>query len=78
MFRNESIAKFIFFIGGVDACKGDSGSAIQAEGTVDGKSKIVQYGIVSYGAKSCGADKGIPGVYTTVSKYLDWILDNLK
>lgn len=34
-------------------------------------------GIVSYGASKCGTD-GIPGVYTRVSSYLPWILENLE
>jgi secreted trypsin-like serine protease len=33
-------------------------------------------GIVSYGTPRCG--DGIPGVYTKVTNYLDWIEKNLK
>ena len=34
-------------------------------------------GIVSFGPRRCGTD-GIPGVYTRVRFYMDWILDNVK
>ena len=34
-------------------------------------------GIVSYGPKNCGT-KDIPGVYTRVSSYIDWIQSNIK
>lgn len=33
-------------------------------------------GIVSFGPKTCG-QKGIPGVYTRVSSYTDWIVKNI-
>ena len=34
-------------------------------------------GIVSYGASNCGT-KDIPGVYTRVTRYLDWIVSNVR
>lgn len=34
-------------------------------------------GIVSYGPKNCGT-KDIPGVYTRVSKYIDWIQSKIR
>lgn len=39
---------------------------------------MVQYGIVSFGRKYCGVQEKSPGVYTKVSKYLTWILDNMQ
>ena len=36
----------------------------------------VQIGIVSWGLR-CGM-KGLPGVYTNVAHYLEWILDHLS
>lgn len=38
---------------------------------------IIQQGIVSYGSKRCGTG-GYPGVYTRVSYFMDWILDNIS
>ena len=34
-------------------------------------------GLVSFGAKRCGSEN-LPGVYTHVPRYLDWILDNIE
>lgn len=34
-------------------------------------------GLVSYGPKYCGTP-GVGGVYTKVSKYLEWISDNIR
>lgn len=34
-------------------------------------------GIVSYGIEKCGLD-GVPGVYTKVSHYVDWIKANVR
>ena len=37
----------------------------------------VLYGIVSYGAIPCGQEN-IPGVYTKVDQYVEWIESKLK
>lgn len=37
----------------------------------------VAVGVVSYGPLECGT-KGIPGVYTKVSSFLEWIASNIK
>ncbi|KAJ8953051.1 hypothetical protein NQ314_007426 [Rhamnusium bicolor] len=62
---------------GKDSCGGDSGGPLQYVGLIDGTSRFIQYGIVSYGPKHCGIN-GQPGIYTRISKYMEWILDNLK
>ncbi|GBP15045.1 Trypsin-7 [Eumeta japonica] len=54
-----------------DACTGDSGGPLIAD---TGKRVYELIGVVSWGY-GC-ARKGFPGIYTRVSKYLDWIKDN--
>lgn len=62
----------------MDSCLGDSGGPLQAPGIYfNGRVKYIQYGIVSFGLKSCGT-AGVPGVYTNVTYYMDWILDTLR
>ncbi|XP_045136079.1 serine protease 30-like [Portunus trituberculatus] len=56
--------------GGKDTCQGDSGGPL----VQNYFSKYVQVGITSWGF-GC-ADAGSPGVYTRVSKFLDWICAN--
>lgn len=59
-----------------DACSGDSGGSLQAPGVYNGQSKYIQYGVVSFGLSNCGT-VGVPGVYTNVSYYVNWILDTM-
>lgn len=54
-----------------DACHGDSGGPL----LVRKQDGLVQYGIVSWGV-GCGI-QDMPGVYTRVDHYLQWIQDNL-
>lgn len=56
--------------GGKDTCTGDSGGPITVPAR---KKRHVIVGITSFG-EGCG-DPGVPGVYTRVSAYLDWILE---
>jgi hypothetical protein len=53
--------------GGTDSCQGDSGGPL----FVVRQNTFVQAGIVSYG-EGC-ARPGIPGVYTRVASYSDWL-----
>lgn len=53
--------------GGVDSCQGDSGGPLFVSRT----DALVIAGIVSYG-RGC-AQPGIPGVYSRVSSYTEWI-----
>lgn len=61
---------------GRDSCGGDSGGPLSYVGSVEGTIRYMQFGIVSYGPRHCGTD-GKPGIYTRVSEYLKWILDNI-
>uniref|UniRef100_A0A8C0ENF0 t-plasminogen activator n=1 Tax=Bubo bubo TaxID=30461 RepID=A0A8C0ENF0_BUBBB len=54
-----------------DACKGDSGGPLVC--MKDDRMYLI--GIISWGV-GCGR-KDIPGVYTNVNRYLDWIQDNM-
>ncbi|VVC88309.1 unnamed protein product [Leptidea sinapis] len=58
-----------------DSCSGDSGGPLQVKSKYGDTHKYVQYGIVSFGPRQCGIN---PGVYTDVTKYMDWILNNIK
>ncbi|KFB46644.1 AGAP009844-PA-like protein [Anopheles sinensis] len=55
-------------LNGTDSCRGDSGGPLMRE--VSDIWYLI--GVVSFGARVCGT-KDLPGVYTNVEKYLDWI-----
>lgn len=64
---------------GVDSCQGDSGGPLYRAGEVSGRDGpvMLQYGVVSFGLQKC-AVKGVPGIYTRVDHYLDWITSNMR
>jgi secreted trypsin-like serine protease len=51
---------------------GDSGGPLQIKDSFNGEKFYTVVGVTSFGA-SCGSQ--IPGVYTRVSEYLQWIED---
>ncbi|XP_050091446.1 CLIP domain-containing serine protease 14D-like [Anopheles aquasalis] len=61
----------------VDACRGDSGGPLGSYANQGGWARFVQYGIVSTVGDSCG-NLSVPGVYTRVSSYMNWIVQNMQ
>jgi len=56
---------------------GDSGSGLmRSVPRGDGPEKWDLIGVVSFGPRLCGT-AGVPGVYTRVNSYLQWILDTI-
>ncbi|XP_060807818.1 phenoloxidase-activating enzyme [Amyelois transitella] len=53
-----------------DSCKGDSGGPLMHENVDERRYELV--GVVSFGPKPCGIEN-IPGVYTKVFAYKNWI-----
>lgn len=60
--------------GGMDACEGDSGGPLIVRRPNDHRWTLA--GIVSNGVK-CG-EPLLPGVYTRVSKFVPWIIDQMR
>jgi len=61
---------------GNDACAGDSGGALVVRPR-DGRNNVYyQVGIVSFGDKRCGS--GLPGVYTRLTGFTEWIRRSLR
>ncbi|KAG8307791.1 hypothetical protein J6590_013488 [Homalodisca vitripennis] len=62
---------------GKDSCNGDSGGPLMAPISVESPPKYFIIGVVSFGPTYC-ADTDMPGVYTMVSDYVLWILNNIR
>ncbi|XP_018569134.1 melanization protease 1-like [Anoplophora glabripennis] len=60
-----------------DSCNGDSGGPLQTAKFLNDESRMVQYGVISFGGAICGAGTH-PGLYTRVESYMKWILDNIE
>ncbi|XP_049283478.1 CLIP domain-containing serine protease 14D-like [Anopheles funestus] len=57
---------------GQDTCSGDSGGPLMRQ--ITGSWYLI--GVVSFGPQKCGT-ASVPGVYTNVAEYVDWIRDNV-
>lgn len=67
-------------VGGVigeDSCGGDSGGPLIKADASHGFPRYYIIGIVSFGPKYCGATT-MPAIYTKMSSYVYWLLDNLR
>ncbi|KAJ0173664.1 hypothetical protein K1T71_010813 [Dendrolimus kikuchii] len=60
---------------GEDTCIGDSGGPLLYASHIAKRQRYMQQGIVSLGTKDCAI--GFPTLYTRVTYYIDWILDNM-
>ncbi|GBP68834.1 Phenoloxidase-activating factor 2 [Eumeta japonica] len=58
---------------GEDSCEGDGGAPLACP---TGNNTYVLTGLVSWGI-GCG-EKNVPGVYTKVSKFRDWVEEKVK
>lgn len=59
---------------GKDSCIGDSGAPLMIPGTNGTDVVWTIIGLVSFGSVPCGT----VGVYSKVSAYMDWILQNIE
>uniref|UniRef100_A0AAG5CTE4 CLIP domain-containing serine protease n=1 Tax=Anopheles atroparvus TaxID=41427 RepID=A0AAG5CTE4_ANOAO len=58
---------------GKDSCRGDSGGPLMWLR----RSEWYLVGLVSFGLEQCGAN-GVPGVYTRISEYMNWIQETME
>ncbi len=64
-------------IQGKDSCSGDSGGPLVVKTSEDDRTLFMYLeGIVSFGSETCNG--GIPGLYTRVSTFIPWIIENLR
>lgn len=62
---------------GKDSCRGDSGGPLMKLEQINGTFAWFLRGIVSFGTEKCGTED-VPGVYTRISKFMDWVLENIE
>ena len=62
--------------GGEAACSGDSGGPLVIPKSSTDDTAVV-IGVSSFGPKICGS-KGLPSIYTYVTKYIDWIKPKME
>lgn len=68
------------FQGGKDSCKGDSGGPLMFLSDRGGSPKFYVAGVVSEGpyCQRAAENQVPPGIYTRVSAFVQWILDNMR
>ncbi|KAF2881998.1 hypothetical protein ILUMI_24179 [Ignelater luminosus] len=62
---------------GKDSCQGDSGGPVMYLDRSADEENWMTIGVVSFGLQKCGIESQ-PGVYTRVTDYIPWILDNIQ
>ncbi|KAH8365737.1 hypothetical protein KR093_003858, partial [Drosophila rubida] len=62
--------------GGKDTCQGDSGGPLMTSEDVGSQLRFYLIGIVSYGV-GCARPE-VPGVYTSVQYFMDWIIEKVQ
>ncbi|GJQ80558.1 hypothetical protein Trydic_g19962 [Trypoxylus dichotomus] len=61
-----------------DACIEDPGGPVMGYITTNGILRTIQYGIVSVRPSTCRNTAAYPTMYTDVTQYVGWVLDNLR
>ncbi|KAK6638911.1 hypothetical protein RUM43_007181 [Polyplax serrata] len=62
---------------GEDSCQGDSGGPLMTTEMRDNHISWVLIGLVSSGPAACGVENR-PSLYTNVSRYVNWIMQNIQ
>ncbi|KAF2881994.1 hypothetical protein ILUMI_24175 [Ignelater luminosus] len=78
--RNVQIAGSHICAGGEkgkSTCSGDSGGPLMYRDRTVEEENWVTVGIVSFGVKKCAVED-VPAVFTRVTEYVEWIIDNMK
>lgn len=65
-------------VGGKDSCRGDSGGPMMIPAKIPNIGVVwFMTGVVSFGPTPC-ATPNVPGVYTKIADYYDWIVANIQ
>lgn len=62
---------------GIDTCDADSGAPLQIYNPDGAECMYTLVGLTSFGIRNCGTP-GVPGVYTRVHRYINWIEEILN